>query len=74
MSNKIILVVILIVVAIGIGYWISQSQKEVGQSTGTQEFALDPKDCTYIIEGKNITLTNGYSEEEIIPGLSLIHI
>ena len=68
MSNKIILVVVLAVVVIGIGYWILQSQKEVGQPTGTQEFTLDPQNCTYVVEGKNITLVNGYSEEEIVPG------
>lgn len=65
MFKKITLVIILIIVAIGIGYWIFQSQKGVGQPTGTQSFSLDPKNCTYIIEGKNIALTDGYSEEEI---------
>lgn len=29
---------------------------------------LDPKNCTYIIENKNIALKDGYSEEPIVPG------
>jgi len=66
MPNKIILVVILAVIIIGIGYWFYQSQKEE-QLIETQTFTLDARNCTYIIEGKNITLTNGYSEEEIAP-------
>lgn len=50
------------------GYSIYQSQEEIGQSTETQQFTLDAKNCTYLIEGQNITLINGYSEEEVAPG------
>lgn len=67
MSNKIILVVILLVGIIGIGYWFYQSQQEE-QPIETQTFTLDARNCTYLVEGKNITLTNGYSEEEVAPG------
>ena len=65
MSKRIILIVILIVAIIGIGCSIRQESEK---PTATEKFTLDPKNCTYIIEGKNITLKDGYSEEEIVPG------
>jgi len=68
MSKKIILVVVLIIVVIGIGYWIYQSQPKTEKSAGEEKVTLDQKNCTYAIEGKNILLKDGYSEEEIVPG------
>lgn len=68
MYKKNILVVILIVVIIGVGYWIYQFQKEVKQPTESKVFTLDSRNCTYYIENENITLKDGYSEKEIAPG------
>lgn len=68
MFKKIILGIILIIAITGIGYWIFWSQKEADQPTGTQTFTLNLKNCAYVIDGKNITLTNGYSEEASAPG------
>lgn len=48
-------------VAIGYSYKLKTKPKEI------KETALDYKNCTYTIEEKNITLKNGYSEEEIAP-------
>ena len=67
MSKKVILIAIIIIV-IGIGYWIYQPKEEVGGPMGSEKTALDPKNCTYIIERKDIALKDGYSEEEIVPG------
>jgi len=68
MSKKIILVIVLIVVIAGAGYGIFRLQERTEQPQGAQTFTLDPKNCTYTIDGKNITLVNGYSEQEIVPG------
>jgi len=67
MKKIIILVIVAIVVAGGLGYWFYQLKTEIKMVEKTN---LDPKNCTYIIEGKNITLKNGYSEGEIIPGVA----
>ncbi len=68
MSKKIIFVLVLIIVIAGIGYWIYQSGPETKKPAESAKVALDLKNCAYIIEGKKITLKDGYSEEEIAPG------
>jgi len=65
MSKKIIIPIIVVMVG---GYLVYHPQKGIKQSTETQKFTLDAKNCTYLIEGQNITLINGYSEEEIASG------
>ncbi len=66
MLKKIILIIIAIIILGGAGYFIYQL--EAGKPKEMEKAALDPKNCTYIIEGKNITLKDGYSEEAIVPG------
>lgn len=68
MSRNLILIIILIIVIVGIGYWIYQPGLKVKNLTETEKTVLDPKNCTYIIEGKEVTLVNGIAEEEIMPG------
>lgn len=58
MSKKFILI-ILIIIAAGIGYWLYQSRPAV---------VLDPQNCAYTIEGKSILLKDGSAEEEIAAG------
>ncbi|HVZ11358.1 MAG TPA: hypothetical protein VG941_03030 [Candidatus Paceibacterota bacterium] len=60
---KKILAIILAVIVLGVSYWIYQSRKEAGQPTKTPVFALDPRNCTYMIEGKDVALADGYAEE-----------
>lgn len=68
MSKKIILIIIAIIIIAGIGYWFFQSKSETEKTTEIENVVLDQKNCTYSIENKNITLKDGYSEEEIAPG------
>ncbi len=68
MSKKIILIIIAIIILGGADYFIYQSKTEIENPEETERVALTPKNCAYIIEGKNITLEDGYSEEEIAPG------
>ena len=53
MKKVIALVIVAIIAVGGLGYWFYQSKT-----------AIDPKNCAYIIEGKNVTLKNGYSEDQ----------
>lgn len=39
-----------------------------GQTKSEKSFTLDPKNCTYNIEGKDVSLINGRAETEIAPG------
>lgn len=65
MKKIIVLIIIAIVIAGGLGYLFYQTKTEVED---IKKVTLDPKNCTYVIDGKNITLKNGYSEEEIVSG------
>jgi len=58
-QNKkgLILVAIILIIVVVAGYFIYQSKIEKN--------ILDPKNCTYTVEGKNITMKDGYSEEGI---------
>lgn len=58
MSKKFILFIIIIVIIV-IAYLIYQPK---------EKFTLDAKNCSYIVEAKEIVLEDGYSEEEIAPG------
>lgn len=57
------LIVLFLIGAIAIGY----SYKLKTESKKLEETTLNYKNCTYIIEGINVTLKNGYSEEKITP-------
>jgi hypothetical protein len=65
MKKIIVSVIVVIVVVGGLGYWFYQSKTE---NIATKKITIDPKNCTYIVDGKNVTLKNGYSEEQIFPG------
>lgn len=73
MSKKIIISIVILAIIVVVGYLIYQVQisKEIGQPTQrpseTSIFTLDPQNCTYLIEGRNVTLINGSAEEEIVP-------
>jgi len=69
MDKKFIYIAIIIIAIIGIGYWAYQQPQGVEKITPTPEkTALDPQNCVYAIDGKNVALENGYSEEEAAPG------
>lgn len=71
MIKKIVLFVIFIVLVAGIGYfWYmgNQPKPEVVNLPGTERTVLNPRNGTYIIEGKSITLKGGYFEELAAPG------
>jgi hypothetical protein len=63
MSKKTILSVVLAVVIVGVGCWLYQPKL-----VGTEKFTFDPKNCTYTVDGQNITLKDGYAEKEIVTG------
>ena len=65
MKKIIILILVVLVVVGGFGYWFYQSKTE---NIVIKKITIDPKNCTYIIEGKNVTLKNGYSEEQTVAG------
>lgn len=69
MSRKFISIIFIIIIA-GIGYWVYQSRSGDGNRAG-EETALDPKNCTYVIEERNIVLEEGYAEEEIVAGSAI---
>jgi hypothetical protein len=65
MKKIIVLGIFSMVIIGGLSYWFYQSKigiKDVGKNI------LDPKNCTYIIGDKNITLKNGYAEEQTANG------
>lgn len=66
MSKK-LLIIILAVLFLAASYWVLQLNNG-SQGPEEQNFTLDPQNCAYVIDGKTITLANGYSEEEIAPG------
>ncbi|MDD4990489.1 MAG: hypothetical protein PHW31_04290 [Candidatus Pacebacteria bacterium] len=69
MSKKIILIIIVIIILAGAGYFLSQPKTETEKlPVKTEKNVPDPKNCAYILEGKSITLKDGYSEEEIATG------
>lgn len=65
MQRKIIVsVIIFLIVLVGtFGFYLSQKK-----SAGNENVVIDPKNCTYDIEGDSITLENGYSEIAAAPG------
>lgn len=63
-KNKIVAIAIILAVFIGLYFYLSFFNiQNVEIKNG-----FDEKNSTYIIEGKKITLTNGFAETEIIPG------
>ena len=65
--KKIIVSVIVAIVIVGggLGYWFYQSKIGIKE---VEKITLDQKNCTYIIDGKSVTLKNGYSEEQTVAG------
>jgi len=62
--KKNILIVLLIIISLVIlalvGFYFFNQPKTIK--------AVDSRNCTYSIEGENITLKNGYGEGELVPG------
>lgn len=73
MHKKIAFVVlVLILLLAGSFYWVSNKNKTYEQKSSSQaqtENSFDPKNATYNIDGKEITLKNGKAEVDI-PGTS----
>lgn len=59
--KKIIVLIIAILLVGGVVWFYKQ---KAGMSTG----ASDPKNATYVIDGRPVTLVNGYAETEVAPG------
>lgn len=64
-NKKTLLVIAALIILGGIGYFIFQQKSEPKQPEIIEKTALDPKNCTYVIEEENITLKDGYAEEEV---------
>src|SRR3989339_952033 len=62
MFKKIILLCLLTVVVGLIAYWIYNRPKTPAL---TQQFILNAKSCTYSVDGKDITLKDGYAAQAI---------
>lgn len=71
MNKKIILSAIIIIIIAGAGYWFYQSQLKTNNALKEKSigFVFDQKNCTYNIDGKDITLKDGLAEE-VIPDSS----
>jgi hypothetical protein len=65
MKKIFILILIAVVIIGGFSFWFYQSKTK---SIATKEITINPKNCTYVIDGQNITLKNGYSEEDVVSG------
>ncbi len=62
MKKIIILIVIVLLVVGGTSFY--------KQKAGINTRASDPKNATYVIDGRPVTLVNGYAETEVAPGSS----
>lgn len=69
MNKKILIPVILIIIVLlgGIGYWIYQSKIQQTNNPVIQT-VLDPRNATYMIEREKIILVNGRAEKQSAPG------
>jgi hypothetical protein len=65
MSKKIILI-FLVIVVLGAGYWFYNSEKTAEEPAG----ADDPENATYTISGQPVTLINGRADIEIVLGVA----
>ena len=69
---KFLVIVIVLAILVGGGVlWYARRPEKLYQPITikkSEKVTSDYKNCTYIIEGKDITLKDGYSEEEIVPG------
>ena len=64
-NTLILLIVGVLIIVGGFSYWFYQPGTV---NMAPKEVTIDPKNCTYVIEGQNITLKNGYSEEQTVVG------
>jgi hypothetical protein len=60
-----ILIILAILFLAGVGYFIYQLKMDNKEPEETESIVLDPRNCTYTIEEKSVTLKDGYSEEEV---------
>jgi len=76
-----IIIILILVILVGGFTWLQYGEMwrettelpevelpDKGDFEEPEETTLEPKNCNYLIEGKNITLEDGYSELEIVPG------
>jgi hypothetical protein len=68
-----LIVIILAIIVGGVTLWYLNQSESSHQPVGIEQpekITLDSKNCTYILDDKNIALKNGYSEDSIYPGSS----
>ena len=64
-KNIVVGLIVVILVVIGGGYWLSQLKPT---TVITKVIAMDPKNCTYVVDGQSVTLKNGSAESQVVPG------
>ncbi len=68
-TNIIGIVVVIVVIGIGVFFFMGKSANVPTALQSPQgQLGVDPKNATYTIEGKTVTLVNGVSEVEAAPG------
>lgn len=76
MRKRKIIFIFVIVVALIVGYFIlrDDSSSETGTSVVNEngELRRDPSNAAFTFDGEVITLTNGRSEETVVPGSTLV--
>jgi hypothetical protein len=65
MNKKAVLIFISVIILIGMGFLIYQSEAPV---IPQQQVAVDARNATYIIDGEGFALVNGKSEKETVSG------
>lgn len=68
MNKKHISILLVIIVAIIISYFIFNKDNTLSVATGNSQKAFDGKNTNFTIDGQQITLVNGISETEAAPG------
>lgn len=68
-KNFVIFIIFILVIGIGIGFIIAKQLPNEENNIVVQE-DFNPMNATYVIENQSITLTNGLSNKEIVPGSS----
>lgn len=65
---KKILIILFVVTFVLLGWYTSKNlPKNTEETIPTETTAVGPRNTTYMIEGKSVTLVNGYNEESIDP-------
>jgi hypothetical protein len=68
-KNILLIIVLLILVGVGVYFYIQPSEKtERTEENTAQQQSFDAKNATFEVEGRTVTLVNGVSEVEAAPG------